>query len=235
MSRLGATVALDARRQRAEGFYAAALVVATMFGVALQFIDGVDWARWWPPLLMGNLVVTGFYFMAGLVLLEKREGTLEAQVVTPLRPVEYLAAKIASLGLLCWLEASVLVVIVSGPRLSWLPFTLGVALLAAQYMLYGFVVVSRYDSITDFLLPSAVWTLLFSLPDLGWFGAVNPIWLLWHPLQPALWLIGAAWTPMAPWQWVYALGYGALWVVVGFRFALGTFQRFVVAKEGIRR
>lgn len=234
MSRVGATIALDARRQVSEGFYLAAVVVAGIGGFALHLVGDVAWDRWWPPLLMGNLVVTAFYFAAALVLLERREGTLEAQVVTPLRPAEYLAAKVVSLAVLCFLEAGILVVAVSGPRLLWPVFALGIALLATVYVLYGFVVVSRYDSVTDFLLPSAAWTMLFSLPYLGWFGLVDPVWFWWHPLQPAMWLIGAAWTPLTPWQWVYVLVAGAVWVTIGFGVAARRFDRFVIATGGAR-
>lgn len=234
MNRLTATTVLDVRRQVKEGFYLAALVVAGIFGVALHLVDHVNWGYWWPPLLMGNLVMTAFYFAAGQVLLERRERTLEAQVVTPLRPAEYLGAKIISLALLCWLESTILVVAVSGPRFAWIPFLLGITLLAGLYVLYGFIVVSRYDSISDFLLPSGAWTALFGLPYLGWFGVVDPIWFAWHPLQAPLWLLGAAWTPMPAWQWAYAIGCGTLWVGIGFWLALRAFRRFVVVREGVR-
>ena len=48
-------------------------------------------------MIMGNLVIGTFYFMGGLVLLEKDEGSLEARVTTPLKPTEYLSAKVLTL------------------------------------------------------------------------------------------------------------------------------------------
>src|SRR5512146_3092882 len=57
-----------------------------------------------PGLLLGNLLVTTFYFMAGLVMLEKGEGSLEARVVPPLRSTEYLLVKVVALALLVLVE-----------------------------------------------------------------------------------------------------------------------------------
>lgn len=47
--------------------------------------------------MLGNLPLATFFFIAGLVLLEKGEGTLEAQIVTPLTAGGYLASKILTL------------------------------------------------------------------------------------------------------------------------------------------
>lgn len=232
MTRLLATVLLDIRRQFKEGFYLAAVTVAVLISFALRWVPHVAWDRLCPPLVLCNLVMTAFYFTAAIVLLEKNERTLEAQVVTPLRPREYLLAKVLSLSVLCLFESALLVVIASGIRLAWVPFVLGTTLLTTLYVLYGFFVVSRYHSFTDFLLPSGAWTALFALPILGWFGLINPLWLLWHPLQPPLWLLSAAWSPLLPWQWVYVVVFGITCVSFSLRLATRRFHRFVINRRG---
>ena len=107
--------------------------------------------------------------------------------------------------------------------------------LVALYALYGFFVVARYDSIGEFILPSALWTMVFSLPLLYYFD----LWRHWsfylHPLQAPLLLIEAAYTSLAPWQVLYALFYASLWVGIGYFFCQRAFVRFVVTKEGARK
>ena len=85
-----------------------------------QIKADVNWSLWWPPVILENLVVNSFYFMAGLVLLEKREGTLEAQIVTPLKTGEYLLSKAISLGLLSVLESFLIILVISGTGFNWI-------------------------------------------------------------------------------------------------------------------
>ena len=114
MTRLLETMRLDFRLQLRNGFaWAIAVVVAGWAAAVTQFC-GVAWAVVLPAFVFGNLVVVSFYFVAGLVLLEKEEGTLEAQVVTPLSSGEYLASKVATLAALSVVESLLITIIAVG-------------------------------------------------------------------------------------------------------------------------
>ncbi len=121
------------------------------------------------PLVMGNLVMATFYFVGGLVLLEKDEGTLQAQVVTPLRASEYLAAKLTALTLLSLAENLMIVTLVMGFHYRLLPLFVGIAAAAVIYVLTGFVAVARYDSVNEYLMPSMFFVLGLCLPYLDYF------------------------------------------------------------------
>jgi hypothetical protein len=121
--------------------------------------------RWLlPPMVVGNLLISTFSFIGGLVLLEKGEGTLTAQVITPLRIGEYLAAKIATLTALALAETLVLVLLIAGWRFDALLLILGVILAAAIYCLAGFITVVRYAAINEYLLPSGGYIAVLWLP-----------------------------------------------------------------------
>lgn len=235
MNRLVSTFGWDVRLQFRNGFYYVSAFVAAAFIIGLRQFPEVNWAWWWPPILLENLVVNSFYFMAGLVLLEKGEGTLEAQIVTPLRSGEYLASKVLSLGLLSVLESCAIVVFVSGVAFNWPLLVLAVLLLIAIFALYGFFVVARYDSITEFILPSAVWTMALSVPLLYYFN----IWRSWviflHPLQAPLVLMQGAFEPVPAWQILYGVVYSLLWIGIAYHFTQRAFYRFVIVKEGVRK
>ena len=76
MHRLAATVRLDLRLQMRNGFlyYAVAFVLACWF-VVLTRLPAIDWGYVLPAVVFGNLVMVNFYFVAGLVLLEKGGGS----------------------------------------------------------------------------------------------------------------------------------------------------------------
>lgn len=234
MNRVLPTLQTDARIQLRNGFYYAVVFVALTVVIALTRLNIPDYRYIWPVLILGNLLITTFYFMAGQVLLEKGEGTMEAQVITPLRPFEYLLSKVLTLGLLSLLESCIIVVILSGVGFNWPLFVLGVLITATIYSLFGFIAVAKYDSINEFLFPSVLWVLA-SIPPMLPFIGVADHWLFWlHPLQAPVILLKGAFTGVPAWQIVYGIVYGAFWAGILFLASLHVFQRFVIRKEGTR-
>ncbi|HSM72003.1 MAG TPA: ABC transporter permease [Anaerolineales bacterium] len=235
MTRLLSIARWDVQLQFRNGFYYVSAAMAVFFVILLRQFPQVDWAYWWPAIITGNLTVNAYYFMAGIVLLEKGEGTMEAQIVTPLRPWEILSSKVLTLGLLSLFETLTIVVLVQGLQFNWFLLVIAIVLYIAILALYGFIVVVRYDSISQFLLPSVIWTMGFSLPLLYYFD----IWRHWvmfiHPLQAILILIQSAFTSLPAWQIVYGIGYALLWTGIAMVASLRMFHRFVVTKEGIRK
>lgn len=234
MSRLAAALRCDLRLQLRQGFVAAGLVVAAVWVALLGPLPDAGLVTWLPPFLFVNLLVTTFYFGAGLVLFEKNQGVLEALVVTPLRDAEYLASKVLSLALLGVAEGLVIVLLVHGPGLAWGPLLAGSLLTAAIYTLAGFVVVARYDSINEFLLPSSLWVALIQLPVLDCVGLLeSPLFWLW-PTQPCLVLLEGGFRPLAGGETAAALLAGSLWTTLLAVWARRSFRRFVVRREGVR-
>ena len=75
--------------QARNGFYwATAFVVLVVGGLLLNVPETAraDPAAWVPAILAVNLQITTFFFVAGLMLLERDEGTLTALAVSPLSP-----------------------------------------------------------------------------------------------------------------------------------------------------
>lgn len=234
MSRLLATMRCDVRLQLRNGFYLAVGFLLAVFAIVIGQLPDFDWKPIVAPLILGNLSLATFMFMAGLVLLEKDEGTLEAQVVSPLRSGEYLASKTATLTGLSLVENVVIVVLVCGLGVRFVPLAVGIILASAIYCLTGFIVVARYDSINEYLLPSMLYVTLFSLPILDYAGLWETKFMYLHPLQAPLVILSGTVAPLAAWQWLYGIGYSALWIGLTYAWGRRTFQRFVVARAGAR-
>ncbi len=233
MSRLLATLRLDSRLQFRYGFYYAGIFVAVLWLALLMNFSKDNMALLLPVFLLGNLAITTFYFMAGLVLLEKGEGTLEGLITTPLRTHEYLASKVATLTFLATAESLLIVLLAYGIQFRVVPILAGLITMSAILTLFGFIVIARYDSVTDFLLPSAFYTIWISLPVLDYFE-IWPHWILYLvPSQAALLLMKAAFAPVEDWQLIYAVAYSVLWTALFYVWAQRRFLRFVIRREGV--
>lgn len=236
MRRLAATLRRDVRLQARYGLYAVSVLVVGAFAALLLWLPSPTAGQtvtWMPVFVIGNLLVTTFFFMAASVLLERDEGTVVATVTTPLRDAEYLASKTATLALLGLLENGAVILLFFGVPEAPATFAGGVVLAGALYGLLGFVSVAPYGSINQWLMPSVVWITLLLAPLLGHFGLVDGRWLLWHPVEPAMVLLraseGTVPGSVLAYGWVGATG----WVVVASLLARRRFGRWVVRQAGL--
>jgi fluoroquinolone transport system permease protein len=230
MQRLLATMRCDATLQLRNGFYAATAFVTVIWALILMQAGAFD-LRWLiPPMVVGNLLIGTFSFMGGMVLLEKGEGTLAAQVVTPLRIGEYLAAKIITLTALALAETLVVVLVIIGWRFNPLLLLAGVILAAAIYCLAGFITVVRYTAINEYLLPSGAYIGVLWLPLLAQMAQWRPWVLYLHPMSAPLALIEAAVEPAAPWLVPYGLAYSALWIGLLYLWSRRSFRCWIVER-----
>jgi fluoroquinolone transport system permease protein len=222
----------DVVLQFRNGFHYAVVFVLVCWAVVLTQLPRLDWDWILPPVVFGNLSMVSFYFIGGLVLLEKGEGTLEAQTVTPLRTGEYLASKVVTLTVLSLAENLIMVACAVGLGFRVVPLAAGIVLASVLYAFVGFVAVSRYDAINEFIFPSVFYLLGLSLPYLRYFGLWQSPLLYLHPLQGPLILMTAAFGPAPAWEWAYGLLYPVLWIVAVSLWSQRAFDCFIVAREG---
>ena len=234
MTRIAATLRCDVRLQARNGFYLAVAFLLAIVVVVIGQLRHLPWDAVIAPLILGNLSLATYMFMAGLVLLEKDEGTLEAQVVSPLRPGEYLLSKTISLTGLSLVENVIVALVACGADIRLGPLVAGIVTASALYCLSGFIAIARYDSINEFLFPSILYLTAFSLPILDYAGLWSTRWMYLHPFQAPLVLLTGTVGPLAPWQWLYGLGYSALWIGVALYWSRRLYDRFVVARAGTR-
>ena len=234
MKRLRSTLLWDIRLQFRYGFYYAAAFVTVIMVIIMSQFPKESLPVVLPVFVIGNMTLNTFYFMAGLVLLEKDDGVLEGLVVTPMRRSEYLWSKLVSLILLTLIENGVIVTAVYGFNYNLLLLALGVSLMGFFNALYGFIVVARYNSINSFLFPSIFWTMLLSIPFLQYFGLIETPLMYLHPIQASLTLIVGAFQPLALWELAYGVLYSLVWIGILFNIARRAFYRFIILKQGVK-
>lgn len=229
MKRLLATIQLDTRLLWRNKIYhlsagLALVVIWLLRGMFAQ--EGLKLAI--PAFFLYAVAGTTYLFLAALILFGKSERSLQGMVVTPLSLNEYLLAKIIALGFLAVLESLTITFFTYGLGFQFVPFLLGIIVLGAFYTLMSFVMVARYNQITELLVPTLVVSVFLSLPLLHHNGISDSlIFYLW-PTQPPLLLMKGAFIPLESWEYGYAL-IGSLIILAGmFRWAQGAFRKFIV-------
>lgn len=208
MKRLFFTVINDIQLQWRNGFYAVTAIMLVFWALLRTQAGRFDMAWLVGIFIVGNLIVNGFYFIAALILLERDEGTLTAQAVSPLRSMEYLLSKAISLALLAWVENLVIVLLFIGFEFNWALMIFGLLTCVLIYLFLGLVMVAQFDSLNGFLMPSVLANAFLALPMLAYIGGWEH-WLLYlHPVQASLTVLNAAFIPINPTMLIYGLLYG---------------------------
>lgn len=225
----------DVRLQFRYGFYAVYAVLTAAYALGLTQVPPAFRERTLVLLVLTDPSVLGFYFVSALVLIEKREGALEALAVSPLGVRGYLRAKVASLTALA-VVASLALVLLAHPRGVNLPLLVGgVALTSAFFVSVGLVAVSRFDTIEDYFFSALGYGAVMFAPLVGYLGVFETslFWLL--PARPARLLVAGAFEGIAPWELAYAVGYLLAGTAVGLFVARRRFERDVLGGRSVGR
>ncbi len=235
MTRLVATLRHDMLNQYREGFYFASVFVLVVVGAAVSLLPAAAVVLL-PAILLTNMLLVTFAFLAALLLMEKGQGTLEGLIVTPLRSGEYLLAKILSLTLLAVAENACItsIALVDGllSAVNWGWILIGSAVSGCLYTLLGFLTVIRYRSLNDFMLPMILITAVLQLPAMVCFGMPEYLLLYLLPTHGPLLMFQAALEPISTSKMLYALLYPSAWMVASFIAGRRAFHQFVTSGIG---
>lgn len=231
-------VALQARNQ----LYAISVGMAVVLAGVLAWLSSPAQLHRTVP--MGILFIVGgstLLYVIAMVILEKEDGTLQAVVVSPLRPREYLDAKIVTLSALATLEG----IIMTAGTVGWVGrdsgihwpspslLLVGLFALGVMHTYIGVILVVRHRRIMETLLPAGGIATLLQLPGLYFVGAFDHPALLAIPSAAPCMLVRGAFVPLEPWEWTYALVYSTALLVVLRRWARVAYEHHVVRKGGI--
>ena len=213
MSRWAALLRFDVRLQARQGFYAASVFLVIVVGALLLMVPAAaraNAALWVPALFVVNLPITTLFFMAGMILLERDEGTLAALGVTPCRASDYLAVRMVSLTMLAIVETLVVVWIAFDVG-AWPWLAAGAAALGVFYTACGAGISARYASVNELILPASVLVTALLVPLLPHLGLMPRVFVIAHPVEPALTLVRAAYRTPAPLDAAFGIVGSLIW------------------------
>ncbi|AOS61887.1 fluoroquinolone export ABC transporter permease subunit [Actinoalloteichus hymeniacidonis] len=234
MKRLGTALRLELTLQIRYRFLHAAVFSGVLWLALLLPMSDELRSVVSPYVIFGDLLIVGFFFVAGAVFFEKGERTLNAVVSTPLRFHEYLASKVIVLTGLSALLAVFITTVTHGVDYHLPLLLVGTTLGTVLMLLVGFLTVLPFRSISDWFMPAVIPIAVFNLPLLGYAGLWETPWLYPLPTYGPLLFLGAAFeqTTLTGWQ----IGYGLVYPIL-FTFGLSLvarrlFDRYLVARTG---
>lgn len=232
MKRFFGCLQVDVSMQVKYGLYSVYSVITLLFILLLKQLPE-SWREIALPLIIfSDPSILGFYFISGLLFLEKNDGILEYFITTPLRTKEYLLSKVISLAMLS-LMTSIIICIFSGSEVRYINVIAGILLTSIWFTLVGFIAASKTSSVSQFLVTSLLYTLVLYLPLLDYFGLFrSPLFYL-MPTYASILLINSGFTPITAWKLLYSLCYLTAAILITFRIAYKAFVKFIVQKGGV--
>lgn len=187
-----------------------------------------------PYVILGDLSIVGWFFIAGAVFLEKGDRTLNALVATPLRFREYLAAKLATLIVLSVVLAVFVATVTHGVDYNLPMLLVGGVLGTLLMLLASFMSSMPFSSISNWFLPSMVPLAVLTFPAFHFSGLAEWSWVYLIPTQGPMLFLGAAFDQkvLAGWQIAYGVIYPLAFAAALYVPARRMFDRYVVAKTG---
>lgn len=215
MNRTLSMMKLDAIVQFRNKFYYVGIGLSLLLALLItQFFQQEQLGEVLPLFFLFAVGGTTLIYVAGLVIFEKGEHTLDAVLVSPLRLDEYMISKMVTLTGIATLESLIIVALSAGfTGYNVALLFAGVVLMGALLVPVGIIMIVRYDSVTDFLMPVLGVALVLELPFLYFMGInTSPIWLLIPTAAPTM-LMWGGWHTLELWQLVYGFGYTLLWML----------------------
>jgi fluoroquinolone transport system permease protein len=192
-----------------------------------------------PIVVLSDVGTMGMLFIGAIVFFEKGQGSIKALIVTPVKPKEYIQAKVISL--LCFVMLATFFVIIGptlikGVSINIVFYPIAVILIATPYILLGFILSAYFKSFTDFIFPMGLVFMVLNLPLLFLFDikALEPfrglIYIL--PSHGMVLLLKAMFEPQKALDLTYAILYNMIIIRWLYLKSIKIFNQKVIGRQG---
>lgn len=168
--RILAALRSDIRFQVKQGFYVIYFVLTITYMLTMRQLPNNIKVISIPLVVFSDPSVVGFFFIGGIVMLEKVQGILNYIVVTPLRTREYLLSKVISLAILGEAAGIAIVLQTYQGKVNWLLLITGIFLSSVFFTLFGFLIAAGCRTINQYFIKAVPYTLILILPCFSIIG-----------------------------------------------------------------
>jgi fluoroquinolone transport system permease protein len=221
----------DVVMQMRNGFWIAGLIAMTPWLGILWPLSQSNSNFLYPYMIFLDISVTGTMFMAGIYFFEKRQGSLMALAVSPIRTWQWLLSKMLSLASIGVAMCCALVAAKKGIHAPWPQIIVACLVINMQFVLLGFLLAAPFQGFTSYLVANSLFFGIVNLPALSMFKITTPLyWLL--PSQPALLALQTAFSGGSIGKLALYLGIQLAWTGLMFWLCLWSFHKFVSPRQG---
>lgn len=192
--RLRSLFLLDMRFQAKYGFYFLYAVLTVIYTMIL-FALPENWREKAAALLIfSDPASMGLFFMGAIVLLEKSQHTPCAFAVAPVRPMEYVIAKVSSLSAISLVVAAILALVASVSKVHIVLF--GTIISSVIFTLLAIIVATKITSLNQFILWTVPVEIVCFVPAILHLFKITPAWLGYYPINVCMEMVSGH-TPSA--------------------------------------
>ncbi len=222
----------DVKFQNRHGFYAAYGIITLFYFGALANVPTVIKPTLVTLLIFMDTSVLGFFFVGGIILLERRQRTIESLFVTPLRPWEYLWAKVISLTILAAIASLLILIVVAGISTKILWFAFGICASSIFFVLMGIAIAVKSRTVNGYFFRGILYTMVLAVPLFQYFRLVeNPLISLF-PTSPILVLTDAQFHTHSLPEMIEACALLIFWCGFGWWWARSWFEKYAIQQFG---
>jgi fluoroquinolone transport system permease protein len=220
---------MDVLFQVRHGFYYAYALVSAFYIGVLLFLPESIIQEASIFIIFTDPSVLGFFFVGGLVLLERNQSIFNSLFVTPISIHAYLWSKVLSLTLLATITSSFIFYFIHHHSFAFLPFMMAVLFCSVFFTLLGIVLAVRVPSINAFLYTSPLLVIIFYLPLLNFINVDSQIFYI-LPTQAILILLEGSFHELSFNMYSYATITCIIWIGVAYFWAYYETNQFLKNK-----
>lgn len=179
--RLKSLFLLDLRFQAKYGFYFLYAVLTAIYVIALLAVPESWKEKTAVILIFSDPASMGLFFMGAIVLLEKSQHTPCAFAVSPVRPIEYIIAKVSSLSAISFVVAAVLALAAGVNHLHIV--LLGTVFSSVIFTLLGIIIATEIISLNQFILWTVPIEIVCFVPAILHLFKITPAGLRYYPIN----------------------------------------------------
>lgn len=203
-----------------------ALIISALYVLLLKSIPNVNIDQLVILLVLSDPVMFGVMFIGVLVLYEKDNNTINALIVSPLTPSQYLWSKAISLTAIAVPIALAISIVGYGLKLNYIHFLLSVILTSIAFVFLGFIVVSKVNGFNQYIIKFVLFTLPVSIPMLGLFNILHSDLYYLIPTHATILLLKSALNyNISLGQSIYAIVYLIFWLIIAYYFAVKAYEK----------
>ena len=211
MRTLISTIGWDLRLEIRYQILTVAAIVTALYLVIFRMVPAGN-EKLLIALIFSDPAMLGFMFIGALMLFEKGANTLQALVLTPIKPWIYIWSKALSLTVISLVAGITMAIAGHGLQMNYVFLILGIIYASVIFVFVGFLGVVRVKTLNQYIMIVPLTLTPFLLPLLHFFDLVNGMWMYFIPSQAVLILMEGAFQPLEAWELAYGLLYPLPWI-----------------------
>lgn len=222
INRIKNALIADLKFEQKQGFFTIYIIISFIYLLLLTQIPESYRQIVVPIVVFSDPSVLGLFFIGGMLLLEKEQGILQSIVVTPLKSMEYVISKLASLTIVALFAGLLISTLTYTGNVNYFYLVMGILLTSFFFTQIGILVACRSRVINEFFLRMIPWMLTLMAPAFLLIPYRESAILNLFPTIACLRLVYGAY---------HGLSFGAAALQIGFMILLNGGLLFVTTRK----